>query len=420
MEPAGQLAEVFIGRQPILDRDQVTVGYELLFRDGRENAARFADMRSATADVVCKAFAELGLADALGAQRAFINVDVEFLFDDAVQLLPSRMVVFDVKLAGPPTAALVERCRELRRLGYELSLSGMTRATPEWQPLLELASFVRVDINDLSPTEIRAAARNLRSPPARLIAGRVETAAAMNQARDAGFDYFQGFYFARPIIIEGRQLDPATQTLIRIINLLGTDADVADLEKAFKSEPALTVNLLRLTNSVGAGLAVKIGSVRHAITVLGRKQLQRWLSLLMFAHPGAHGGIATNPLMQWAALRGAFMELLAGRCHPAKREMRDKAYITGVMSLMPTALGMPMETILDQIGLPHDVRLALLRHEGDVGLLLELTERYDNDEMDRTVELFRRVGGRLTLQSLALCLSEAIAWVQQIGVETEP
>jgi EAL and modified HD-GYP domain-containing signal transduction protein len=419
MDSEGQLAEIFIGRQPILDREQVTIGYELLFRNSHDNEAHLVDQRSATADVVCKAFAELGLAAALGTQRAFINVDIDFLFDDAIEFLPGTMVVFEVKLDQPASAETVARCRQLRDLGYEFSVAGMTESPDALCPMLDLAAFVRIDVDGMSADALKSVVARLKSPTRRLIASRVEANGTMKLCREAGFDYFQGFYFAKPVIIEGRKLDASTQGLIRIINLLSSDADVIELERAFKSEPALTVNLLRLTNSVGAGLAVKISSVRHAITVLGRKQLQRWLSLLMFAGTGNNAGIAGNPLMQWAALRGSFMELLAGRCYPAKKEMRDKAFITGLMSLMPAALGLPMETILEQIGLPQDLGVALLRHEGEIGMLLELTERYDNDDMDGTVAIFRHVGGKLTLQSLALCLTEAIAWVQQIGVEAD-
>lgn len=419
MDTDEPLAEVFIGRQPILDREQVTIGYELLFRASQDNQANVTNGRAATADVVCKAFAELGLANALGTQRAFINVDTDFLFDDAIEFLPSQMVVLEMKLPGDVTAETVERCRQLRALGYEFSLSGIAEATAGGKPMLDMASYVRIDVNEIPAEALKTLAAGLQSPAWKLIAGRVESIDEMKLCKELGFDYFQGYYFAKPVIIEGRKLEASTLNLIRLINLLNDDADVVALEKTFKGEPALTVNLLRLTNSVGAGLTVKIASIRHAITVLGRKQLQRWLQLLLFSRPGSNTGITGNPLMQWAALRGYFMELLAGRCFPAKKDLRDKAFITGLMSLMPSALGMPMTEILEQIGLAQEVRIALSRHEGDLGMLLELTERYDNNDMDGTVAIFRHVGGRLTLQSLGLCLTEAIAWVQRLATESD-
>jgi EAL and modified HD-GYP domain-containing signal transduction protein len=285
--------------------------------------------------------------------------------------------------------------------------------------MLDLASYARIDIGEHPPAALAARLKALHSPTRKTIASRVETIEAMKAARELGFDYFQGFYFARPVIIEGRKLDSSIHALIRIIGMINADADADKLEPAFKSEPALSINLLRLVNSVGMGLSARITSIRQAIAVLGRKQLLRWLQLLMFSRPGNHGGIAANPLMQWAAMRGCFMELLAGRCQPQDRILRDQAFLVGIMSLMPAALGLPMKEILEQIALAPDVNAALGKREGTLGLLLELTERYDDNDMEGAAAIFGHVGGHLTMQSLSLCLAEAIAWVRQLCEEVE-
>jgi len=418
METASPFPEVFVGRQPILDRQQATFGYELLFRSGHKNAADVVDSHLATADVACKAFAELGLAAALGDRRAFVNVDAAFLDQDTVRLLPKKQVVLDLELSGPVPAATIDRCRELRALGYEFAVAGVAPEIEGHRALIDLASFVRIDVDRLAPEALPAVTAALQAPSRRLVAGRVESEDMHRICLDAGFDYFQGYYFAHPVVVEGRQLDASMQGLMRIINLLNGDAEIAELERAFKAEPALTMNLLRLTNSVGAGLAVKVGSIRHAITVLGRKQLQRWLQLLAFSR-GEGGGIAGNPLMEWAALRGRFLELLALHCHPARKDMPDKAFLTGLISLMPNAIGMPIETIIDQIGLPPDVRGALVRRDGELGALLEVAERYDVDDFDGTLTLFPRVGTRLNLEVLAQCLTDALGWVRQLSLDTE-
>jgi len=164
---------------------------------------------------------------------------------------------------------------------------------------------------------------------------------------------------------------------------------------------------------------VRISSIRHAVTVVGLRQIQRWLTLLMFSHAGSTSNLTNNPLLQLAALRGCFMELAAYRCFPNKRDLRDPAFITGLMSFMPAALSMSMTDILSQISTTNEVRLALSRREGDLGLLLELTERFDNEDVNGTAALLKRVGNKVTLQTLGLCLSETIAWVQQLGMEAE-
>src|SRR5690606_10523330 len=127
------------------------------------------------------------------------------------------------------------------------------------------------------------------------------------------------------------------------------DADLAAVEAAFKGEPALLANLLRLTNSVGVGgaLSSRITSVRNALSVLGQRQLLRWLQLLLFSRPGTP--IGRNPLMLLAALRGRLMELVAEKLHPTRRDLQDLAFITGLMSLIPAALGLPMTEVLAHI-----------------------------------------------------------------------
>jgi len=413
-------SDIFLGRQPLIDRQQAVMAYELLFRNTSENVSRITSAREATADVVCKAFAELGLANALGKQKAFINVDEDFVCDDSVEFLPRQTVLLEVDASQNLTPRLLDRCRELKQIGYEFSVSGITDFTEPLNQMLQLASYSKVDVNAILPRgNMASLLSRLRSSRTKLIANRVESIEEKQRCTELGFDIFQGYYFAHPVIVEGRRLDASQQGLMRLINLTHDNADLDKIESAFKSEPGLAINLLRLTNSAAAGLNVRISSIRHAVTVIGLRQIQRWLTLLMFSHAGSSSNLFNNPLLQLAALRGCFMELLAYRCFPAKRDLRDPAFITGLMSFMPAALGMSMTDILSQISTTNEVRLALSRREGDLGLMLELTERYDNEDIAGTTTLLKRIGNKVTVQTLGLCLAETIAWVQQLGMESD-
>lgn len=412
--------DIFLGRQPLIDRDQAVIAYELLFRNTSENLSVITSAKAATADVVCKAFAELGLANALGNQKAFINVDEDFLCaDGVVEFLPKETVLLEVDVGDGLSPRLLARCGELKQLGYEFCVSGITTISEQVNQFLPLASFSKLDVSTVAAGRDTSLVTRLRAAPTKLIANRVESLEEKKLCTDLGFDIFQGYYFAHPVIIEGRKLDSSYQGLIHIINLINENADIARIETVFKSEPGLAINLLRLTNSAGAGAHVRITSIRHAITVVGLRQIQRWLALLLFSHAGSKSSLANNPLMQTAALRGYFMELLASRCYPAKRDLRDPAFITGLMSFMPAALGMSMTDILSQIAVTSEVRLALSRREGELGLLLNLTEHYDNEDIDGAAALLKRFGNKITFQTLGLCLSETIAWVQQLGMEAE-
>jgi EAL and modified HD-GYP domain-containing signal transduction protein len=148
-----QLREVFIGRQPILDKDQGLAGYELLFRASAENSAHVDSAtaaKAATADVVCKAFAELGLANVFGQVRAFINVDALFLESDLVELLPKDIVVLEIDVVAFDNPALLPRCQELKAKGYAFSLSGVTDVGDHLWPLVDLATWLKINIDGLA------------------------------------------------------------------------------------------------------------------------------------------------------------------------------------------------------------------------------------------------------------------------------
>ena len=203
----------------------------------------------------------------------------------------------------------------------------------------------------------------------------------MERCKKVGFQLFQGYYFARPEIVSGRRLSPSQASLIQLINLAGRDSDTTRIEEAFKHEPALAVNLLRIVNSVGYGLTRRIGSLRHAITLLGRRQLQRWLQLLLMTPPGKTPDVSRSPLLQVAVLRGRMMEILIEYSCPRDHTRADQAFITGIMSMMPAALGLPMNEIFEQISLEPEVMEALSSHAGDLGQTFALLECFDADDI---------------------------------------
>ena len=409
------LREVFLGREPILDKDQALVGYELVFRDGTLGRDA-SDPRSVTAELVCAAFAQLGLPNVFGRVRAFISVDGEFLAEDSVELLPADTVVFVVDAQDMQQTATAERCRDLKRKAYQFAISNPGAVDAQLRPLLELATYIRVDIRKLPPDQMQHVTSELKTTRRTLIACGVETQPQLELCSLLGFGLFQGYYFAKPDVVEGRTLDTSSRTIFRLLQILASDAEIDEIEKPFRAEPALVANMLRLTNSVGIGARTRISSVRHAITVLGRKQLQRWLQLLLFS-AGGRGDLHRNPLMKYAALRAHFMELLIERLHRERRELRDPAFITGLMSVMPAALGMSMTDMLAQIAVDNDVRLALSRREGILGHMLNIVDRYDANDIVGLQAALARYGNGIHLGLLVEVLAESIAWVEQLDTE---
>jgi EAL and modified HD-GYP domain-containing signal transduction protein len=416
--------DVFLGRQPILGRDQELLAYELLFRNGlilTGNRADVLDATQATATVVANAFTEFSVSDALGPYRGFINVDHEFLFSDVIEVLPKQTVVLELQETIDPTPEALERCRALRAQGFTLAIGDVAERNETHLKLLEIADIIKIDIPAIDPARLEARVAQLKPLGKKLLAEKVETSEQMANCQRLGFDLFQGYFFAKPIIIAGKKLNPSQLTLMRLLSLLIKDAETSEVEQAFKQEPGLTINMLRLTNSVGGGMATRITSLRHAITVLGRRQLQRWVQLLIYTNP--QGGVQTvNPLLQLAATRGRLMELLAERLQPKQREFADHAFMVGIMSLMPALLGIEMAEILAQLPVTPRVSHALIDHAGQHGALLQLaeaTEATETGSAEHIQEALRHLSGghMLSAQCLSNCISQSLAWANNLGCQ---
>ena len=404
--------QLFLGRQPILDRDQRLFAYELLFRNSRQNAADVTSGVQATATVIANAFAELGVEAALGDCRGFINVDEDFLFSDMLEVLPRHAVVLEILETVPPSAAVIERCSALKAAGFTLALDDVVQCAPEFAGLLALVDVIKVDIQPLSRIELMQLVMKLKPLGKQLLAEKVDSHEQMEQCLKLGFSLFQGYYFAKPTIITGKKLDHSQLSLMKLMGLLFSDADTAKLEEALRPEPGLTLNLLRMTNSVGAGSSQKITSLRHAITVLGRRQLQRWLQLLVFAAGGQTG--SSNPLLLMAATRGRLMELLAEEIRLGDGPFADQAFMAGIMSLMPVVIGLPIADIVTQLGLTSNVRDALCDGTGELGDMLQLAETSESGDLQALAEQLAGLPG-LGPKALNRAQTQALQWANSIG-----
>jgi c-di-GMP-related signal transduction protein len=408
--------EIFIGRQPILDRSHRLVAYELLFRSGRQkNEAHIHDDLGATANVINHAFAELGIEQALGPYKGFINCDESLLLSDMLEILPQDKIVFEVLETVEITPAIVERCTELKARGFTLALDDFVHFEDKWKPLLELIEIVKVDLMPLSESQLGDVTAALQRWPVTLLAEKVDSREQADLCHRLGYSLFQGYYFARPSILSGKKLSHSQLSLMRLLGLVLDDAETHAIEGVLKHEPGLAMNLLRLTNSVATGVRIRITSLRHAITVLGRKQLQRWLQLLLYTNPTGGDHVA-GPLLQLAATRGRFLELLASKLRPGARELEDHAFMTGIMSLMPALMNLSMEEILKSIKIASDVQQALEHKTGRLGIMLQLAEALEVSNGATCHALTEQLDGADHLLVNA-CLTQALAWASNIGRE---
>ncbi len=410
--------EIFIGRQPIMDRDHQLYAYELLFRSSRgKNSAEISDSLSATIDVITHAFVDLGIEAALGPYKGFINCDEELLSSDMLEALPSEKIVLEVLETVEITPAIIERCAELKARGFTIALDDFVKYEDRFRPLLDLVEIVKVDILPLDQTALLAATQALKQWPLTLLAEKVDSPEQAKFCHGLDYALFQGYYFAKPTIISGRKLNPSQLSMMQLLGLVLGDAEIPAIEKVLKREPGLTMNLMRLTNSAATGARIKVTSMRHAITVLGRRQLLRWLQLLLFTNPAGGGNNVASPLLQLAATRGKMLELMAVKLHPGNHSFEDHAFMSGIMSLMPALMSLPMEKVLSTVNFGDDVREALESRGGMLGAMLSLVEALEGNDVGLCRELTEKLPG-IDAPMVNACLTQAFAWSSNIGKET--
>ncbi len=406
--------QFFLGRQSILDRDQNLAGFELLFRSSQKNSAQFLNDDTATSLVINHAFNELGFKTVLGKYRGFINVSKVILLSDMIELLPMDQVVIELLESVQIDAEVVERCKHLKSIGYMLALDDLSYYSPHFEPLRGVIDVVKVDLEHVDHTGLTEIMGHFNKWPAKLLAEKVDDRETAKHCFDLGFDLFQGYYFSKPIIITGKRLSHSELELMRLIGMVANEAETGDIETVFKRSPGLTFNLLRLTNTVASGVHKKISSVNHAILELGRRQLHRWLQMLLFAND--KDAAFPNPLLQLAATRGKFMELLARQIDRNNHELEDQAYMVGIMSLMDTLLSMPLAEIISPLNAPPSIRDALLFHSGKLGKLLQLIELLEKNDMEAASQLLDELAP-LDISQVNTAQIEALAWANSLGQE---
>lgn len=384
---ANETEKYLIGRQPILDRNQELFAYELLFRSAKSlHEAAINDATQATASVIVSTLSDFGLQQIIGQNLAFINLDLDLLMSDLLELLPKDQVVLELLETLEITPQLIERCRELKEAGFFLALDDH-KFSSVYEELYQLVDLVKVDlmltpIDSLAPVLAR-----YRNYSFKLLAEKVETLQEFNQCMELGFDYFQGYYFARPAIMEKKKLDESSSTLIHLMRLLSDDVEITEIEKTFRRSPGLTYKLLLLVNSVSLLGLQKIQSVRHAISMLGRLQMKRWVQLTLFATNS--GNAVNNPLVDMAAVRGGLMEHLALQCPDTKTQPSapEQAFMVGILSLLEALYDISMESIINELNLSEEVQLGLIHREGVYGKLLLLAEALEQMDFSLAVDL---------------------------------
>ena len=363
---------VFVARQAILNRNQNVVAYELLFRDSPENCFPGVSDGQATARLIMENQLNLGTRHITSGKKALINIGPESLKLDLCEFLPCKDVVIELLETIEPNDDTYELCRKLFHSNYKLALDDFVYS-PQWERFLKLVNLIKFDIRLTPLDEIPLVVNKLKKHKnIKLLAEKIETDEEYKLARQMGFDYFQGYYFARPAMIEQKDIHYNYGLVIAIYSeVMKPDPDVKVITGLFELDAALAYKLLRLLNSGVFPLQSQISSLKQALVYLGQARLKKFVSLIVTAHTAR-----TKPieLMQMCVIRARFCELIASK---VAKQVQGEAFLTGLFSLLDAILDKPMDLLVDKLPFPDEIKVALTGEKNDLYYILETVKAYE-------------------------------------------
>lgn len=390
----------FVARQPIFDRTQKVFGYELLFRDGLENC--FSGEAETASRSTLDSTLLFGLNTLCDGHLAFVNCTRDTLLKDLVTLLPPNQTVVEVLETVEPGELVVAACKRLKAGGYLIALDDFAPNDPR-APLCEFADILKVDFRS-TRIEERAGLMRRYGAGRKMLAEKLETPHEFRQARDMGFSLFQGYFFRRPEIMFTREVPANKLHYMRLLEMVcRVDLDLLELEKTIKQETAICYRLLRYLNSPLFGFSLEIKSIRHAMGILGERELRRWIRLVVAVSAAEQG---CSELVLTALARARFCELLA-----VQVKSESDLFLMGLLSIMDAILEIHMEMVLKQIPVDKEIKAALLGQSSTLRPIYQLMLAQESAEWEQAGILAEQL--HLPGERIADLWWSSLQWAQQ-------
>lgn len=394
----------YIARQPIFNKDKETIGYELLFRDGEANAFPKIDADEATSKLIMQHHLLMGVEKVTANKLAFINFSEETLLHHFPTSIKPESMVIEVLETVPPTPELLATLKFLKDRGYQLALDDHD-FDPKWDPFLPYISYLKVDVQQFNLLQISRHLRRVADYPFTLLAERVETAEQFEKLKLMGFQLFQGYFFARPEMLKHKQLSSNKANLLALMaEASARTLDFERLADICQRDLGLSYKLLRFINHSGQSQAIT--SVKHAMVYMGEAELKKFLALLVLAN--LQDG-APDELLRQSLVRARFCDALANHIKLTKNP--PSSFLAGLFSNVHLIVEQPQDELLAQLPLVPEVKLALLKREGQFGHFLKLTEALEQADWPLTDDLLQSLPEGAELAPMYL---EAVAWAESI------
>lgn len=398
----------FIARQPIFNTKNEVIAYELLFRNGNLNYFVGIDGDDATRNVISNAFYSFGIKNIINEKKAFINFTENLIKEEIATILPSDYLVIEILEDVEPTREVINACKVLKEKGYTLALDDFVFHS-KYEELIKLADIIKIDFSITKGKERKTIVENLKSNnKIKFLAEKVETIEEYNEALSYGYEYFQGYYFSKPRIISSKAINSNKYITLQILDKINkNEIDFDEIEKLILKDVGLSYKLLKLINSASLGVRNKTNSIMYALTILGEKELIKWLYVVLLNEMKQS---SPEELINLGLIRAKFCESIS-----ENSKLEDKgilAYITGMFSVMDAILGVTIESVVTELYLPDEVKDALISKNNSLSDILTLVISYEKGDWDKVLELAKELS--IDPDVIAQNYFDSLEWVKSI------
>lgn len=365
--------DVFVARQPIFDKDKNVYAYELLFRAGLKNAfSENMDGDKATSQVISSSFMSIGVEELVADKRIFINFTGNLLLDKTAELLPKEVLTVEVLENVDPTSDIVDAVKSLKEKGYVVALDDFI-AKDLNHPLIPYTDIIKVDFMDTTPEERKKIVDLLKGHKIKFLAEKVETNEEFQDALKWGYSYFQGYFFQKPEVVQGKEITGNKLNYFRMIAKVNDKNFIIDeITDIIKQDVSLTYKLLKFLNSPFFGFRREINSIKLAVTLLGIQQTRKWASLMAMS---ALADDKPAELLYTSVIRGNFCETLGDSINMSDK--KSELFLTGMLSVVDALMDKPMEEVVKDLPINIEVKNALVGEDNLYRKVFELVECYE-------------------------------------------
>ncbi|NOW03745.1 EAL and HDOD domain-containing protein [Clostridium beijerinckii] len=400
--------DIFVARQPIFNRKNEVVAYELLFRNGQNNFYNNANGDEATLKVIANTFYTFDFKDITDNKKAFINFTEELIKKEIATILPKEYVVIEILENIEPNDEIIDACKRLKKRGFILALDDFVFHT-KYIKLIEIADIIKIDFRITTGGERKKVFELKKiNNKIKFLAEKVENKDEYYEALKLGYSYFQGYYFSKPIVLSRKNIPTNKDTAIKILKLINKDDfDFNKLEELIIKDLGLSYKIIKLINSSAYCLKNEVRSIKYAIALLGRKEIIKWLYVVLLNDLKENN---TDELIKVSLQRAKLCELI---CNMSEYKNNVySAYMVGLFSVMDAILNCSIEVILKELYIDDEIKEGLIEKDNFLNKILKLAINYEKGQWENVEFYTKEIG--VNDNKLAEAYIDAIKWADDV------